>query len=424
MTVSEWQALRPDAAAHEVRLRATTRLSTEQQRAALAWLADEQRLSQEFATALRDADHPLGGVPVFAKDLFDLAGVPTQAGSTFLSEVRPAPANDSAIIRAARHSGLVLAGKTHLHEFAYGITGENPHYGDCEHPRFPGRTAGGSSSGSAAAVAAGIVPIALGTDTGGSIRVPAAFCGLFGFRLSPRDAWIRDAFPLAPSFDTAGWFTATAADMRTTLAGLIGLRSTHRPLHGCYLEMPGLDEDVAIACRAAAERFAPRADAATHSELLAGFQDARDAYNTIVALEAWEVHRGWAERFQHRYDPIVWLRLQRVHALTPAQIDSARRACAALRLLWTKFFLGYDYLVMPATPCGALTKAECTVANRNRILALTTPASIGGLPVLTIPVPLPSGLTTGLQLIVNQPQSPALFSALGRAEEDALGVAA
>jgi aspartyl-tRNA(Asn)/glutamyl-tRNA(Gln) amidotransferase subunit A len=424
MTVRAWQELSPEAAAHEVHARVRTRLSVPQQRAVVAWLPDEAKLAAEFAAAGRNSSHALGGVPFFAKDLFDLTGAPTFAGSTFLPEVRtPAPV-DSALVRAARDAGLVCAGKTHLHEFAYGITGENPHYGDCEHPRFPGRTTGGSSSGSAAVVAAGIAPLALGTDTGGSIRVPAAFCGLFGFRLAPGDAWIRDAFPLAPTFDTAGWFTATAEDMRLALAALVGLPNGHRRLNGCYVEMPGLDTDVAAALRVAAERFAPPADTATQDDLRQGFARALDCYNTIVAIDAWSVHQAWADHYRSRYDPAVWDRLNRVHSLAPIQLESAEIARAALRLLWTKFFLTYDFLVMPATPCPALTKTECTPENRARILALTTPASVGGLPVLTIPVPLPSGLTTGLQIVVNQARSPAIYSALSRAEEDALEVAA
>jgi aspartyl-tRNA(Asn)/glutamyl-tRNA(Gln) amidotransferase subunit A len=424
MTVREWQELDPPAAAREIRQRAQSRLPASQQRAAIAHLADEQSLLAEFAAAPRDPDHPLAGVPFLAKDLFDVAGMPTFAGSTFLPEIRPTPTRDGTFVHALRNAGLVCAGKTHLHEFAYGITGENPHYGDCEHPKFPGRTTGGSSSGSAAAVAAGIVPIALGSDTGGSIRVPAAFCGLFGFRLTPRDRWIEDAFPLARSFDTAGWLTANAGDMRITLATLVGLRRTHRPLHGCYIEMPGVDAEVAAACRATAKRFAPAADTATRDDLLHGFKDALSTYNVITAAEAWEVHRPWAERFRDRYDSAVWLRLQRARTLTPTQISTADTHRVALRLLWTKFFLTYDFLVLPASPCAALTKADCTAENRARILTLTAPASVGGLPVLTIPVSLPSGLTTGLQLIVSDPESPALFSALARAEEEALGVAA
>ncbi len=410
MTFSEWRQLSPAAAAREVHLRARSRLSLAQQRAAIATLEPEDALAEKFAAAKRGA--PLSGVPCFVKDLFDVTGLPTLAGSTFLPEIRPTPTRDSNLVGAVRAAGAVFAGKTHLHEFAYGITGENPHYGDCEHPRFPGRTTGGSSSGSAVIVGAGIAPLALASDTGGSVRVPAAFCGLFGFRLTPRDRWISDAFPLAPSFDTAGWFTANAADLRETLDALVGRRTSQREPRGCYLELPGLDADIATACSVAAQRIALPAEPIVRADLLRGFTSALDTYNVIVALEAWEVHQSWAERFRTRYDPAVWQRLKRVHALVPAQIDAAQIALMTLQMLWTQFFLTYDFLVLPATPCPALTKTECTLENRSRLLALTTPVSLAGLPVLSVPVPLPSGLTTGLQIVVNHPQSPAINWAL------------
>ncbi|MEO7411857.1 MAG: amidase [Opitutaceae bacterium] len=410
MTFHDWQQLSPADAARELRTRATTRLSPAQQRAVFAVLGSEEELQQQFASASRIS--PLGGVPYLTKDLFDVAGLPTFAGSTFLPEVRPTPTRDGAFTAALAKAGAVLAGKTHLHEFAYGVTGENPNYGDCEHPRFPGRTTSGSSSGSAAAVAAGIVPFATGSDTGGSVRLPAAFCGLFGYRGEPHHPWISDAFPLAPSFDTAGWFTANAGDMRLVLAALVGLRTSERTPRGCYLELPGLDRDVATAFRSAAARLTSAADAATSHSLLSGFSHASDAYNTTAIIEAWEVHRSWADRYQSRYDPAVWQRLIRFHGLKPDQITTAEVRLIALRSIWTSFFLTFDFLVLPASPSAAFTKAECTAENRLRILDLTAPASIGGLPVLTLPVSLPSGLTTGLQVIVNHPQSPVLNWAL------------
>lgn len=406
MTIRDWQQLAPDAAARTLHHHVRTRLSPAQQRAAIAVLRPEAELAADFAAQQATAA-PLAGVPYFTKDLFDVATLPTLAGSTFLSDARH-PARDGAATVALRQAGAVLAGKTHLHEFAYGITGENPHYGDCEHPHFPGRTTGGSSSGSAAVVAAGIVPLALGTDTGGSVRVPAAFCGLFGFRLRPGDPWIRDAFPLAPTFDTAGWFTATADDMRLTLETFVGLRSSPQPPRGCYFEPPGLDPEVATACRAAAQSFAAPADALTHAELVAGFAPALDAYHTTVSAEAWAAHETWADRYRERYDPVVWQRLLRGRGLSDWQLDAAAQARARIHEVWTKFYLTHDFLVMPASPAPALTKAECTPENRTRVLTLTAPASIGGLPVLTLPVALPSGLTTGLQIIVNHPKSPVL----------------
>ncbi len=165
----------------------------------------------------------------------------------------------------------VASRKSQLVEFASGLTGENPHYGDCPHPQFPNRLSGGSSSGSAALVAAGVVPFSIGTDTGGSVRVPAAFCGLYGFRLTPRDVFIADAFPLAPTMDTAGWFTANAPDMLTSWQALAGGGSSgsESDSHGCYLPMsallPDADEEVAQACDKAAAKICPPADGPTQS---------------------------------------------------------------------------------------------------------------------------------------------------------------
>ena len=412
MTFPDWQELAPAAAARELHHRVQTRLPSAQQRAVIAQLVPEEQLMMRFAAA--GAGAPLARVPFFAKDLFDVGGVPTFAGSTFLPEVRPTRVNDGALVSALRDAGAALAGKTHMHEFAYGITGENPNYGDCEHPTFPGRTTGGSSSGSAAAVAAGIVPLALASDTGGSVRLPAAFCGLYGFRVAPRDAWIGDAVALAPSYDTAGWFTASAGDMQTAIEALVGSTKSQREPRGCYLEMPGVDPEVAAACRTAAHRLTMPADTATRDALMSNFAPAVETYNTVVAVEAWDYHRGWAERYRERYSAGVWQRLNRAHDVTSAQRDTATAHTAALHATWAQFFGANDFLVLPASPAAAFTKTECTLENRLRVLALTAPASIGGLPVLTIPVPLPSGLTTGLQIIVNDRRSPAIGWALAQ----------
>lgn len=410
MTISDWQSLGPAAAAREVHRRAAA-LPAAQQRAVLASLLDEPALASALAA---HRPGPLGGVPYLLKDLFDLAGQPTFAGSIFLPAVRPLPAHDSALVQSLRAAGATCAGKTHLHEFAYGITGENPHYGDCEHPQFPGRTSGGSSSGSAAAVAAGLVPFAIGTDTGGSVRVPAAFCGLYGLRLTPRDRFIADAFPLAPSFDTAGWFTAHADDLLRVTLALCGSDALSREPRGAWLALPGLDADVATAFRSAAEKLCPVADATTTAALTQAFAAAPAIYGDIVAAEAWTTHRSWADTHRASYDPAVWPRLSRGATLDPAVVATARAGHAQVKAVWDAFFADHDFLVLPATPRAALTKADCTAANRQRLLALTTPASLAGRPVLTVPVPLPSGLTAGLQIVVRDVRSPVIAWALGR----------
>lgn len=405
MTFGDWQQLTPEKAAHEVRQRAGASLSEAQQRATFAVLPTEEVLVSAFAASAPGT--PLRGIPYLLKDLFDVTGLPTFAGSSFLPEVRATPSRDSGVVRDFASVGAVMAGKTHLFEFAWGLTGENAHYGDCDHPRFPGRTSGGSSSGSAAAVAAEVVPLALGTDTGGSIRVPAAFCGIFGYRGVPGDGWITDAVPLAPSFDTTGWFTRTASDMRQVISALVGLRTNEKQTpKGCYLEMPGLDADVAEACREAACELTTPADSTTQSELLAKFAPAAETYGVLAGLESWKIHRKWAEKHRNRYGPLLQDRLERAKGISPAQVAAVDPSYEAIRVAWTKFFLTYDFLIMPATPFPALTKADCTQANRLRMMNLTTPASLGALPVITVPVRLPSGMSTGLQVIMNHPQSP------------------
>ena len=446
MTFADWQSLSPEAAARLVHQRVAA-LPPAQQRAALAWLAPEPRLAAELAAASGSSRSaplpPLAGLPFAAKDLFDAAGLPTFAGSNFLPEVReghavspdfPARVSpaDGAFIRDVRAAGAALAAKAHMHEFAYGITGENPHYGDCEVPGHPGRTTGGSSSGSALLVKAGVVPFALGTDTGGSIRVPSAFCGLYGFRLTPRHPWIADGYPLAESLDTPGFFTTNASDLVTLLDALVPPGGTPSPasapafnaapsslaprstLRGAYMTLPGLDPAIERAFATAAPRLAEPLPASTVAELLPLFAPAAELYAILGGIETWRIHAPFYDRYRDRYDPNVRMRIDRARTLTAADGARAQANRDAITAAWASLFREYDYIVLPASPCPAITKAECTVEMRSRILSLTVPASMASLPVLALPVPLPGtgGLATGLQVVVPTIHSPAIRHAL------------
>jgi len=405
-----WQSLTPAHAAREVHGRIAA-LPVSLRSAALAWLRPEAELAAQLhATA---AGTPLRGVPYLLKDLFDLAEVPTRAGSAFLARIRPTPTRDSQIVSELTRHGAVCAGKTHLVEFASGLTGENPHYGDCPHPRFSDRLSGGSSSGSAALVAAGVTPLAIGTDTGGSVRVPAAWCGLYGFRLTPGDDLIRDAFPLAPSMDTAGWFTANAADLLTTVTALCGPAATSsRQPKGCYLNArrlaPDMEADTATACDFAAASLTGHADSATEAALLTSWRDAVKTYVTIGMSEAYLVHRDWLAPYREHYDPVIWRRFTDAGHFPADEIARARQTMADIRTAWREFFTVYDFLVLPTVPSAAPTKAEATPELRRNILTLTTPASLGGLPVLSLPVSLKSGLTAGLQIVLPSVRSPVV----------------
>lgn len=409
-----WRSLSPAAAAQEVHTRLAA-LPPPLRSAALAHVSPLAQLADELALAPDAA--PLRGIPYLLKDLFDVPGLPTRGGSPFLAQERPV-LNESRLVTDLHRVGAALAGKTHLVEFAAGLTGENRTYGDCPHPSVPGRLSGGSSSGSAALVAAGVVPLAVGTDTGGSVRVPAAFCGVYGYRGTPGDPRIADAFPLSPTCDTAGWFTAHAADLAVTLDALLGpvALSAHAP-RGVFLRaadlVPGAPVDAA--CAQAAEKLGAAADAATRDALLADWREAVDAYATVVMHDAHAIHARWLAPHRADYDPAIWQRISAAGEFSVEKVAAARAVFARVRAGFEQFFASYDFLVLPCAPMPALTKAECTPEARRAILTCTAPASLAGLPCVTLPVSLGGGLTAGLQVLARDPNSPVFRWALAQA---------
>ena len=206
---------------------------------------DPERIRQEAATLpqrfAQNPKPPLYGVPVSIKDCFDVAGFPTTLGSRFYAERNAAAREDSAVAARLREQGAIIIGKTHMHPLAYGITGENPDYGDCVQPKHAQRLTGGSSSGAAASVQEQSALAAIGTDTGGSVRVPAALCGLAGYRASlelahQQKLW-RGGVHLAPTFDTLGWLFQDLRDAPLLAEALFDVHSPEdpatRPRIGC-----------------------------------------------------------------------------------------------------------------------------------------------------------------------------------------------
>jgi amidase/aspartyl-tRNA(Asn)/glutamyl-tRNA(Gln) amidotransferase subunit A len=420
-TMSDWQTLaaqNPAEAGRELARRLQNTFSPAQQRAVFATMPSEPTLIAAFER-VANTIAPLAGIPYALKDIFYTAKDPIFAGSKFPPGVIEPRPKDSKLPHALRGFGAVLAGKTQLAEFAYGLTGENEHHGDCMHPQFPDRTTGGSSSGSAAAVAAGVVPLGIGTDTGGSIRVPSAFCGLFGFRTSAGHALMADAFPLSPLFDTAGWMTRSPQDMMTVNRYLLGRTiSIDRSPRGCFLPFSALgvtaDPEVDAAYTRAAAQVALPADKTTTGQLQGAFAGSAETYAILQSIDACQVHAPWLDSRRGDYSETVWARFDRGRHWSAEQEQRARARLVVIRNTLTNFFLTYDFLALPVAPFPALTKAESTQENRERLLALNTPASLAGLPVLTLPVKLPGGLTTGVQIIVNDVLSPVVPWLLGR----------
>ncbi|TVR69648.1 MAG: amidase [Spirochaetaceae bacterium] len=364
-------------------------------------------------------DPPFAGVPFLVKDLFDVTGEVTGCSSPVLTEaVQAKPARrDAELVRKLRTRGACPAGRTHMNEFAYGLDGKNAHTGDCPHPLDSSRISGGSSSGSAWAVAAGIVPLALGTDTGGSIRVPAALCGILGYR----PAWNPDdtagAFPLAPSFDTAGWFTADAGDMYTVLEELLPAFTAPRERSGDekvfrYYLPPGveLEPQLSEAIELWKERIQGESRGMIRIEPLPRswddrirdvMQESLDAYNVVGSSEAWNVHRDWLDPFREWYQPVVWSLIDRGRHWS----EERRRESGVVVARMKEIILAVleetsGGLIIPATPVATPRSEEVDSAFREETIRLNAPGSMAGVPVLSVPVHLDAIRSGGLQVLV------------------------
>lgn len=301
---------------------------------------------------------PIAGVPIAIKDNIDQAGERTRAGSV-AAQKDPPVASDSGVVARLRQAGAIVVGRTNMVEFAYSGLGLNPHYGTPENPAAPGRIPGGSSSGSAALVAQGAVSAAIGTDTAGSIRVPAAFCGLVGFKPTQRRVTRTGVFPLAPSLDTVGPM-ASSVRCCAILDAILASDTSRHPLRApgdIRLAIPSdfmttaLDETVSRAFSRSLDRLS-RAGVRLQPIAL-GLQPAIDAISRggrFVDAEAATVHADRFARHRGAYDPRVAGRIERGLAIPPRDHRRALRERVALIRRFDAALADFDALVAPTVP--------------------------------------------------------------------------
>ena len=386
-----------------------------EQRAALCGLPDARTLTARFEEAWARRESSLGGVPFLSKDLYFRAGLPTYAGSTFLPEEIGLPRATSSLVAAFEgDAGAVECGRTQLNEFAFGLTGENPHFGDCPHPTRGDLLAGGSSSGSAFAVARGLVPFALATDTAGSIRVPCGYCGVWGLRLSPDVAPVGDLFPLSPGYDTPGWIARDARDLAQVSAAVLG----DAPPAGAGLWAGdlglGLPAEDLAAMKALADKAGAQEDPAAAELLRLACAEAADAYPVLGGHAAARVHATWLDRRRADYDPVVWQRLDAGRNRTPEELRRAEAVRQRVSEAFRAVFRRHHFIALPATFGPAVSKSRADEAHRRRLLALNAPASLAGLPAIAAPVRRADGLTAGVQFLFPDMANFGWSSVLGR----------
>jgi Asp-tRNA(Asn)/Glu-tRNA(Gln) amidotransferase A subunit family amidase len=334
------------------------------------------------------------GTVVAVKDLVDVAGMVTTAGGIILpNEAAP---RDAPVIEMIRARGCLVVGKTNLHEFAFGVTSVNPHYGAVLNPHDPSRVAGGSSGGSAVAVAAGMCDWAIGTDTGGSIRIPASLCGVVGFKPALGSIDVTGVVPLAWSLDTIGPIgpdVAAAAKAYTMMSNEpVSLEQVDRP----RVAVPrgwvaGLDVPTAAAWRLVSSGL-PEVEFVDRDQLFrVGL--------TILLVQAATYHRRWVEQFPEKYGSDVLAHLNRGLAILGVDLTQATRDQPRLIAAAGDAMEGVDALLLPATAIVApLVGAGDEV--REPLARFTRPFNTTGQPVVALPAPVPRGaLPVGIQVV-------------------------
>ena len=353
------------------------------------------------------ATGPLAGLSFAAKDIFDVAGFVTGCGNPDWAKGHAPATRHAPTVQALLDAGAELIGKTVTDELAYSLNGQNFHYGTPTNVNAPGRIPGGSSSGSAAAVAGGLADTALGSDTGGSVRIPASYCGLFGLRPTHGRITLEGVMPLAPSFDTVGWFARDAATLRRVGGVLLGAEGSAArwqrlllPEDAWALAVPAAQKTLAPLVERLAQRLAPP------EKMLAGGTDSLEdwmwRFRHIQAREIMQTQGTWIAGARPNFGPEIQERFDWAATITEVEAAQAReyREAFARRLAG---LLGDDVLLCLPTapgiaPLCASTAAEL-VAHRAAVLSLTAIAGLARLPQVTLPLARVDGCPLGLSLI-------------------------
>ena len=365
---------------------------------------------------------PLAGATFLAKDIFDVAGYVTGCGNPDYAHAHQPAARHAWAVQRLLDSGARLIGRTITDEFAYSLAGENVHYGTPTNVNAPGRIPGGSSSGSAAAVAAGIADTALGSDTGGSIRVPAALCGLYGLRPTHGAIPLTGVLDLAASFDTVGWFARDGATLGRVGAALLP-PGRGGPAFRRLLVAPDAWAIADAETRAALERTLVRVEQrlTPRQEIgLDGDGGLGQRATDQRILQGRHIRAGvgqWVAEHRPKMAPDIAERFTWVAALTEAEMDAAQQRRTAFTA-WLEAQLGDDALLaLPAAGGAAplLGESAATRASwRLTTIQLTAPAGLAGLPQVTVPTTAADGLPRGLGLMAPRGRDRDLLAFVAR----------
>jgi amidase len=366
------------------------------------------------------AEGPLAGLDFAVKDLFDVAGAITGYGNPDWARTHAPAAGTAPCVLSLTQAGASLRGKTKTVELAYGLSGENVWYGTPTNPAAPDRFPGGSSCGSAAAVAAGLVDFALGSDTGGSVRIPASYCGIYGIRPSWGAVNLTGACPLGPSFDTAGWFAAKASMLRRVGEVLLpqGGEGALGPLlkvQEAWVNAVPQTAAALVGAMAGAERVLGHALPINLAP--EGLDQFYEHFRAAQAEEAWASLGAWIQAIRPALGPGVQERFAAAKATDPSRAAAGRAFREVFRLRARALLAGGAVLIFPTSPVPAPKLdigAEAQQAVRERTMGVTAMSGLAGLCEVTIPAAKVDGAPIGLSLAAAPGRDRALLAVAER----------
>ena len=368
---------------------------------------------------------PLSDLKYAAKDIFDVAGFVTGGGNPDWKATQPPADQHAWIVETLLNAGATMVGKTHTDELTRGILGENAHYGTPINPRALGRVPGGSSSGSAAAVAGGLVDFALGSDTGGSVRIPASFCGLWGLRPTHDRIPLEGILKQASSYDTIGWFTRDAATYaqvaQVVFQTSIPDTSPTRIIIAQDL-FDEADENVSAALLPIAEKIAAMVGSSTTVKLAPnGLAEWSAQQNVLQSKEAWDTVKDWVDQVNPRFSFWVSERYQFAINLTDAQINEAAAVRDSLRMRMDEVFADGGFLCLPTAVVPAPLRGLPASAKKDvqsRLSRLTCIAGTTGRPQLSMPLGEVNGMPVGISIMGDRGSDEQLINFACRVEAE------
>jgi amidase len=348
----------------------------------------------------------LAGLSAAVKDMYDFAGYRTGGGSPDWLDAQAPATSTAAVVVRILDAGATIIGKTVCDEFFYSLAGANIHYGTPINPRAPDRLPGGSSSGSASATAAGTCDFALGSDTGGSVRVPAAFCGIYGIRPTHGRIDLSGAMPMAPSFDVAGWFASGPGIFRRVGEVILDGSRIPAPIGNLIIledAFEQADRDVAMLLRTALDAMTDALPKARSSRVASdGLDRWRESFRLIQAGEVWSHYGEFIRRHLPRLGPGIRERMEFAAKVSERDIAEARQEHARAHDHIRAMAQPGTILALPTAPCVAPllnTPSDALESFRVRVMRLTCIAGLSGLPQLTLPIGSLAGCPVGLSFI-------------------------